>query len=157
MVPSINSHLKQRTTAGCKGCMEAAIGKRGYGRTERPGAAHTVFPANMSSCVPWANLSVHHLQLRGPATRDAAPTWLNDMRRWRTGCLKELRLNGTAFDTLSWARTAYVQPLAMPFDRFMYNGSAHTYTVQKYLSSLHAQYGGIDSVRDSNASPFVIL
>lgn len=68
------------------------------------------------------------------------------MRRWRSGCLAELQLNGSAFETLPWARTAYIQPLAMAFDRKIYDASTHSYTASAYLDSLREQYGGIDSV-----------
>ena len=100
-----------------------------------------------SACVPWANLSAGNgLQLRGPATPAAGAAWLADMRRWRSGCLAELRLNGSAFDALRWARTAFMQPLAMPFDLYIYNSTAHEYTAKRYLDSLRDQYGGADSV-----------
>ena len=32
-----------------------------------------------------------------------------------------------------------------PFDRFFYNDTAGNYTVDRYLDSLTAQFGGIDS------------
>jgi iron(II)-dependent oxidoreductase len=99
------------------------------------------------ACVPWANLSgPNQLLLAGPVTADATARWMSDMRRWRSGCLADLRLNGSAFETLHWARTAYMQPLAMTFDRLVYDATTHSYTASKYLNSLRKQYGGIDSV-----------
>ena len=68
------------------------------------------------------------------------------MKRWRAGCLAELQLNGSAFERLEWDRNAYLQPLAMPFDRWLYDADEHKYTPANYLTSLREQYGGIDSV-----------
>jgi hypothetical protein len=105
-------------------------------------------PPPFAACDPFANLSLASsvLQLRGPASRADAPAWLADMRRWRARCLTSLHLNGSAFDAMPWARTAFMQPLAMTFDRFLFNETTHAYTTQKYLASLREQYGGIDSV-----------
>ena len=108
-------------------------------------------------CTPWANLSLGNLgknlgyrpnllQLRGPASPAEAPRWLADLRRWRAACLASLQLDGSAFDAVPWARTAYMQPLSMPFDRYIYDVTTHSYTASRYLESLRLQYGGIDSV-----------
>ena len=46
---------------------------------------------------------------------------------------------------LEWARTAFIAPQMHPFDRFFYNDTLGNYTVDRYLESLTAQFGGIDS------------
>ena len=58
-----------------------------------------------------------------------------------------VKLSGGLFKVpqLEWGKTAYFQPLMMPFDRYFYNATLGNYTVARYLESLKEQYSGIDS------------
>ena len=49
-------------------------------------------------------------------------------------------------ESLSWARTSFIQPQLMLHDRFIYDRSTDKWTVDKYLNDLKERYGGIDSV-----------
>ena len=66
---------------------------------------------------------------------------------WRTHCLADLKLSDSIYKVpqLEWGKTAYFQPLMMPFDRYFYNATLGNYTVARYLASLKEQYSGIDS------------
>ena len=81
------------------------------------------------------------LEMSGPQPGKTAE-WRASMLQWRQICLAELRPNGKIFEQLKWARTAYVQPLVMPFDRFFYNETIGDYTPESWLASLP---GGADS------------
>ena len=42
--------------------------------------------------------------------------------------------------------SGYVEPQVHPFDRFFYNRSSHSYTVERFLDDLTDRYGGVDSI-----------
>ena len=67
------------------------------------------------------------LQLAGPATQADTAEWMKQMNDWRTSCLSEAQLNGKIYDVpeLTWTRTAYFQPLMMPFDLYFYNDTTN--------------------------------
>ena len=46
----------------------------------------------------------------------------------------------------AWASTAFVWPLSMVMDRFLYDSSTHAWTVERFLDDLTERYGGIDAV-----------
>ena len=91
---------------------------------------------------------VDGLQISGPRSANATVAWLQQLREWRKGCLGELKLSDAIYKLpqLEWGKTAYFQPLMMPFDRFFYNETLGNYSVERYLDSLTEQYSGIDSV-----------
>lgn len=43
-------------------------------------------------------------------------------------------------------QSGYVEPQVHPFDRFFYNRSSHSYTVERFLDDLNDRYGGVDSI-----------
>lgn len=45
-----------------------------------------------------------------------------------------------------WTQSAFLQPLMMVEDRFLYDPAAGKYTVDRYLDDLVKRYGGIDQV-----------
>jgi hypothetical protein len=99
-----------------------------------PVAAAPPPPAHAACTVPAALGELGHLQIAGPPAANATASWLGAMRRWRTACLAELRLSGDIYRVpqLEWGRTAYFQPLMMPFDRYFYDATLGNYTVGKY-------------------------
>ena len=110
--------------------------------------ACTTAAERANACTLPADLRVANqplnLQLSGPPNASATTEWAKELQEYRSRCLGWLQLDGKVFETLKWARTAYMQPLMMPFDLAFYSNG--TYTVDSYLSTLTAVYGGIDSV-----------
>jgi hypothetical protein len=98
--------------------------------------------------VPHSLGELGHLQISGPSTPNRTSSWLAELKAWRTSCLAELQLSDAIYKVpqLEWGKTAYFQPLMMPFDRYFYNETLGNYTVGRYLDSLIEQYSGIDSV-----------
>jgi gamma-glutamyl hercynylcysteine S-oxide synthase len=47
---------------------------------------------------------------------------------------------------LNWTQHNPIQPQAMAHDRYFYDGTTGTYTVDKYLADVRTRYGGIDSI-----------
>lgn len=93
--------------------------------------------------------------LRGPqAAGESQAQWLQGLKSWRAATLEESSYdseyysNGSAYNDprLHWAFTTYVQPQVHLWDRYLYNETSHSFTVQRYLDDLKARYGGIDSV-----------
>ena len=114
------------------------------------GSSPPLAPPTYPSCgVKHSDLPpLGHLQIGGPATANVTDSWRAKLRAWREGCLAELKLSAAIYDVpqLAWGKTAYFQPLMMPFDRYFYNATLGNYTVARYLDSLTEQYSGIDSV-----------
>jgi formylglycine-generating enzyme required for sulfatase activity len=74
--------------------------------------------------------------------------WLKDLQHWRA----ERRIR-TGYDparyelpALRWTQSSFIQPQMMVQDRYFYDPSAGSYTVDRYLDDLDKRYGGIDSV-----------
>jgi hypothetical protein len=130
-------------------CLLVAAVPRGSGTAS---GGPTSATADSACVVPqslegWTAPNPRHLQIRGPTSSSESVTWLDDLRSWRARCLAGLKLSGDIYNVaqLEWGKTAYFQPLMMPFDRHFYNATLGNYTVARYLSSLKEQYGGIDS------------
>lgn len=104
-------------------------------------------PVYTGCVVPRSLQELGHLQISGPSSPDKAASWLQELREWRKACLTELQLSDDIYKVpqLQWGKTAYFQPLMMPFDRYFYNETLGNYTVGRYLDSLIEQYSGIDS------------
>ena len=103
-----------------------------------------------SACTPPPSLALGRLQLRPPplpGNATAYASWLSSMQSFRTACLAEVMPSGAAFEVpaLAWTRTAYMQPLMMPFDRMFYDDASGKWTVDRWLADLQRRYGGIDS------------
>ena len=81
------------------------------------------------------------MQISGPSSSDKAAGWLRELRAWRERCLAELQLSDAIYRVpqLEWGKTAYFQPLMMPFDRYFYSETLGDYTVGRYLDSLTEQ------------------
>jgi hypothetical protein len=104
-------------------------------------AGHSTLPT-ASACSTPKSLTMNGRTLQGPdAPADAGGVWRQTMDSWRNACLVEINP-----DQLEWTRTAYFQPLMMPFDRFFYNETRGVYTVDRWLDFLEEEHGGIDSV-----------
>eukprot|EP01043_Picozoa_sp_COSAG02_P025834 COSAG02_NODE_1465_length_12485_cov_9.526804_14_plen_368_part_00 len=104
-------------------------------------------PVYTGCVVPRSLGELGHLQISGPSSPDKVASWLQELHEWRRACLSELQLSDDIYKVpqLEWGKTAYFQPLMMPFDRYFYNETLGNYTVGRYLDSLTEQYSGIDS------------
>lgn len=89
-------------------------------------------------------------QLSPPPGGDGASwlSWFEAMLQWRADCRASIRYNGSLFEYagLRWVQTSFMQPQVHVFDRFLYNDTTHTYTIDRFLADLQSRYGGIDSV-----------
>ena len=82
--------------------------------------------------------------LPGPAPGSDASAWRAANHAWRAKCLAELRPTGKIFDTVgAWSSGVYVQPITMPFDRYLYNDTSGEWQLDAFLASLP---GGADAV-----------
>jgi len=85
-------------------------------------------------------------QVNGPASAAEQPAWLEALKQNRTATQKLIGWTGGNSDVLPWTLQAYIQPQIHPYDRYLWDPDAKTFTVGKYLDDLEARYGGIDSV-----------
>ena len=74
--------------------------------------------------------------------------FLDALRYWR-----KVRRIYTGYDdsrynlpSLKWAQSSFIQPQAMVEDRYLYDPTAHKYTVERYLADVEKRYGGIDAI-----------
>jgi iron(II)-dependent oxidoreductase len=90
-----------------------------------------------------------------PCTEQTHKEWLDDVTHWRMERRIRVGLDGQTFKgipdfynipSLSWTRSAFMQPQMMVHDRYFYDPAAHKYTVDRYLDDLQKRYGGIDAV-----------
>lgn len=84
----------------------------------------------------------------GPQSKEEAPAWLAEMRRWREERLGRMNYSGAEYDRpeLKWTQRSFIQSQMMVEDRYFYDPVAGKYTVDRYLDDLEKRYGGIDSV-----------
>jgi gamma-glutamyl hercynylcysteine S-oxide synthase len=86
--------------------------------------------------------------LLGPQSKEEAPAWLAEMRRWREERLAKMHYSGAEYDRpeLKWTQRSFIQPQMMVEDRYFYDPVAGRYTVDRYVDDVERRYGGIDSV-----------
>ena len=89
-----------------------------------------------------------YIQINGPDTPADTAAWLAAMQAYRT---KQAALLGYddsiyQFAPLNWTQHNPIQPQAMSHDRYLYDVTTGTYTVDKYLADVRTRYGGIDSI-----------
>jgi hypothetical protein len=88
------------------------------------------------------------IQITGPDTPADAPAWLAAMQAYRAQQAALLNYDDSAykFAPLNWTQHNPIQPQAMAHDRYFYDVTTGTYTVNKYLADVRTRYGGIDSI-----------
>ena len=77
---------------------------------------------------------------------DSYETWKTEFDSWIEDASKNVNLSIYDDESISWARTSFVQPQLMVHDRFLYDRMLNTWTVEKYLNDVKERYGGIDSI-----------
>jgi hypothetical protein len=154
VAPACNAMLCTSVTIcvpanGASNCSDVSLSDKGVIDWVHGGviAPNPPPPAYAGCVVPRSLGELGHLQISGPSSPDKAASWLQELQAWRNACLAELQLSDKIYKVpqLEWGKTAYFQPLMMPFDRYFYNESRGHYTVGRYLDSLTEQYSGIDS------------
>jgi gamma-glutamyl hercynylcysteine S-oxide synthase len=81
-------------------------------------------------------------------SKSESDAWLADVQHWRM----ERRIRAGYFDSeyerpeLKWTQSSFIQPQMMIHDRFFYDPSTLTYTIDRYVQDVEVRYGGIDSV-----------
>ncbi len=78
----------------------------------------------------------------------AVPTWLAEMKVWRTEHLIRMGYDDSEYrrKELAWSQRNFVHVQMMVEDCYFYDPVAGKYTVDKYLDDLESRYGGVDSV-----------
>ena len=89
-----------------------------------------------------------YIQINGPDTPARAPAWLAAMQAYRIQQAALLSYDDSIykFAPLNWTQHNPIQPQAMAHDRYFYDVTTGTYTVDKYLADVRTRYGGIDSI-----------
>jgi iron(II)-dependent oxidoreductase len=74
--------------------------------------------------------------------------WLADVRHWRMERRIRAGYFGAEYERpeLKWTQSSFIQPQMMVHDRYFYDSTKLSYTVDRYLEDVRARYGGIDSV-----------
>lgn len=82
--------------------------------------------------------------------KDTAETidWLAQIKHWRTIEKAKLAYRDTHYNykEIQWVRENFIQTLMMVQERAFYDPVKNEYTVDKYLDSVAARYGGLNSV-----------
>src|SRR5258708_11501948 len=84
------------------------------------------------------------IQINGPDTPADAPAWLAAVQAYRIQQAALLGYDDSVykFAPLNWTQHNPIQPQAMAHDRYFYDVTAGTYTVDKYLADVRTRYGG---------------
>ena len=89
----------------------------------------------------------------GPRSNQTNSEWLQEMHEFRNAIRAASNLSGNfcgnssdLYGRNAWASTAFVWPLSMAMDRFLYDSTTHAWTVDRFLNDLKERYGGIDAV-----------
>jgi len=74
--------------------------------------------------------------------------WLTDIQHWRQEKLVRIGYEDANYQQpeFQWAQSSFVQTQTMIEDRYFYDPTTGTYTVDRYLDDLKQRYGGVDSV-----------
>jgi formylglycine-generating enzyme required for sulfatase activity len=74
--------------------------------------------------------------------------WLTDIQHWRQEKLVRIGYEDANYEhpEFQWAQSSFVQTQTMIEDRYFYDPTTGTYTVDRYLDDLKQRYGGVDSV-----------
>jgi iron(II)-dependent oxidoreductase len=74
--------------------------------------------------------------------------WLADVRHWRMERRIRAGYFGAEYERpeLKWTQSSFIQPQMMVHDRYFYDSTKLSYTVDRYLEDVRARYDGIDSV-----------
>ena len=86
--------------------------------------------------------------IEGPKTPSEWPSWYDANVKMRQQALSQVNYNASIYSVkeLFWTQTAYILPQMYPFDTFFYDVSAHRYTIDKWVSFVNEQYGGVDAI-----------
>ena len=99
-------------------------------------------------CTASATAATGGQQYPGPSDQSPAEftAWFAEYQEWRDVTAASFDLsNYDRPDVLSW-RTSFIQPQLMMHDKYLYDRSTSTWTVDRYLNDVISRYGGIDSV-----------
>jgi formylglycine-generating enzyme required for sulfatase activity len=84
----------------------------------------------------------------GPAAPGDRDAWLTTMKKWRMEEKDKLHFSDAEYlrPQFSWLKKTFIYVQMMAHDRYFYDPVSGKYTVDRYLSDLKKQYGGIDAV-----------
>jgi formylglycine-generating enzyme required for sulfatase activity len=94
-------------------------------------------------------------QIPGPASAADQSAWLADLQHWRNERLVRMGWDASNYERpgLQWTQRNFVCVQMMIEQRDFYDRQSGKYTVDKYLDTLQAEFGGIDSVLIWNTYP----
>jgi formylglycine-generating enzyme required for sulfatase activity len=74
--------------------------------------------------------------------------WLSDIQHWRREKLVRIGYEDANYERaeFQWAQSSFVQTQTMVEDRYFFDPTSRSYTVDRYLDDLKQRYGGVDSV-----------
>lgn len=93
-------------------------------------------------------MKVEKETISGPEAGSDRAAWLAQMGRWRDKARARIKYDGAEYarKELLWTQRSFVQPQMMVEERYFYDVTTGTYTVDRYLDDLDKRYGGIDAV-----------
>eukprot|EP01084_Bolivina_argentea_P190015 326654_1 len=86
--------------------------------------------------------------IKGPSNPSEWESWYLSNVNMRKEALKKVNYNGSIYSVkeLYWTQTAYILPQMEPFDTYWYDFETHQYTIDKWVSFVNDQYGGVDAI-----------
>ena len=82
----------------------------------------------------------------GPEPGQDHAEWEAELQDWVAAGREFFDFSAYDNPDIQWAQTSFVQPQAMLHDRYLYDRTTQSWTVDRYLDDVEARYGGIDSV-----------
>eukprot|EP01084_Bolivina_argentea_P186940 322125_1 len=88
------------------------------------------------------------LTIKGPSTPSDWNNWYLSNIKFRNEQLSSVNYNASIYNVpeLQWIQNAYILPQMYPFDKYFYNKTTQSYTIDKWLSYVNNQYGGVDGI-----------
>jgi len=96
----------------------------------------------------WAAPPMPGEQIQGPDTPADQPQWLAAWSAFRAAWRTDSGFTSAVYDlpTLAWNWGQFAQPMVPVYDKYLYNRTTHTWTVDGLLDDFEARYGGVTGV-----------
>lgn len=87
-------------------------------------------------------------QIKGPNNVSEIPVWHDELEYYRTVEKAKLAYTDKYYNVpdVQWVKTSFIQTQMMVQERSFYDPATNEYTVDKYLDSIAARYGGLNSI-----------
>ena len=86
--------------------------------------------------------------IQGPNSPNDWSSWLNKISSQKDSDLKSISYNGSIYNVsgIHWTQSSFIQPQMHGYDKYFYDVTTHSYTLDRWLNDLNTRYGGIDSM-----------